>query len=75
MLPIPGLLDDEPFDGETKRIIRLAFEAARVAIDPQGGHHGDATLANRSLPKRANAIPMHFARRRYGASVWSDYDP
>jgi hypothetical protein len=49
MLPIPGLLDDEPFDGETKRIIRLAFEAARVAIDSQWGHHGDATLAKKVI--------------------------
>ena len=49
MLPIPGLLDDEPFDAETKRIIRVAFEAARVAIDPQGGHHCDATLAKRVI--------------------------
>jgi hypothetical protein len=49
VLPIPGLLDDEPFDAETKRIIRLAFEAARVAIDPQSGHHDDAILAKRVI--------------------------
>jgi hypothetical protein len=48
-MPISGLLEAEPFDAETKRIIRLAFEAARVALDPQWGHHADAILAKRVI--------------------------
>jgi hypothetical protein len=48
-MPISGLLEGEPFDAETKRIIRLAFEAAHVALDPQWGDYADGILANRIM--------------------------
>jgi hypothetical protein len=58
-MPISGLLDGEPFDAETKRIIRLAFEAAHVALDPQWGDHADGILAESiiELAKRGERNP------------------
>jgi hypothetical protein len=46
---ITPFLDDLQFDPESKRVMGVAFEMARVALEQQWGDHADTILAGRII--------------------------
>jgi len=46
-MPITPFLDDLEFDPETKRVMGVAFEMARIVLERQWGDHADTILAGR----------------------------
>jgi hypothetical protein len=46
---ITPFLDDLQFDPETARVMGVAFEMARVALEQQWGDHADTILAGRII--------------------------
>jgi hypothetical protein len=48
-MPITPFLGGLQFDSETKRLMGVAFEMARVALEQQWGDHADTILAGRII--------------------------
>jgi hypothetical protein len=46
-MPITPFLDGLQFEPETKRVMDVAFEMARVILEQQWGDHADTILAGR----------------------------
>ena len=48
-MPVTPFLDGLQFDPETRRLIGVAFEMARVALEQQWGDRADTILAGRII--------------------------
>jgi hypothetical protein len=65
LMPITPFLGGISFDPETKRVMELAFEMARVALgrnDHSGLANESSSSRSSSLPSPANAIPICCAK-------------
>jgi len=71
-MPITPFLDGHEFDPGTKRLMGVAFEMARVALEQQWGDHADTILAGRivALAKAGERNPDALCEQSLNGRRW-----